>query len=101
MSFLTCFCDLPQNEHLTRSLDSPNLATIPPPPPGSLRYARSLRDERQFSCSDHLVDDAVILGLIGAHDEVPVGIPGDLLHCLPGVRGQHLVEQVAHAEDFL
>jgi hypothetical protein len=28
MSFLTCFCDLPQNEHFSSSPPSPNLATV-------------------------------------------------------------------------
>ena len=28
MSFLTCFCDLPQNEHFNSSPVSPNLATV-------------------------------------------------------------------------
>src|ERR1051325_8541703 len=27
MSFLTCFCDFPQNEHFSRSPPSPNFAT--------------------------------------------------------------------------
>src|SRR6478609_3426154 len=31
MSFLTCFWDLPQNEHLRSSPPSPNLATSSPP----------------------------------------------------------------------
>src|SRR5215218_7924636 len=31
MSFLTCFCDLPQNEHLSSSPPSPNLATVADP----------------------------------------------------------------------
>src|SRR4051812_26906972 len=30
ISFLTCFCDLPQNEHFSSSPPSPNLATIQP-----------------------------------------------------------------------
>src|SRR6185503_5510533 len=30
MSFLTCFCDLPQNEHLSRSPPSPMRATYDP-----------------------------------------------------------------------
>src|SRR5688500_2426210 len=31
MSFLTCFCDLPQKEHLSSSPPAPNLATCCPP----------------------------------------------------------------------
>src|SRR5207342_134654 len=34
MSFLTCFWDLPQNEHFSSSPPSPNLATSSPPQSG-------------------------------------------------------------------
>ncbi len=33
ISFLTCFCDLPQNEHFSSSPVSPNFATSVPPSP--------------------------------------------------------------------
>src|SRR6478672_9639779 len=98
ISFLTCFCDFPQNEHFTRSLDSPNLATTPLPPSPS-GHARSLRDDGQFSCADHFIDDSVLLGLGRAHDEIPVGVGSYLLDRLTGVGGHHLVEKVAHAQD--
>src|ERR1700761_6795806 len=75
MSFLTCFCDFPQKEHFTRALDSPNLATARSP---YLRDAGGLRQQRELAGGDDLVDDAVGLGLAGAHDEVAVGVPGDL-----------------------
>src|SRR5436190_10069170 len=100
ISFLTCFCDFPQNEHLTRSLDSPNLATTPLPP-GPSGHARSLRDYGQFSCGDHFVNDSVYLGLSGAHDEIAVGVGSHLVDRLAGVGGQHLVEKVPHAQDLL
>src|SRR3954452_1459394 len=83
ISFLTCFCDLPQKLHFTRSLDSPNLATGPPL--DSLRHAGGLGQARQLPCVDDLINDAVVLGFVGAHDEVPVGIKGDLLDRLARV----------------
>src|SRR5579859_2127049 len=79
MSFLTCFCDLPQKEHFTRSLDSPNFATSPAPRSG---HARGQRDGRQVSGGDHFVDDAVLLGLVGAHYEVALGVAGDPIDVL-------------------
>ena len=50
---------------------------------------------------DDLVDHAVGHGLLGRHDEVAVGVLGDLLLGLAGVVGQHPREQVAHAQDLL
>src|SRR5438874_12671248 len=88
ISFLTCFCDLPQKEHFKRS-ESPNFA-IPPTslrlsigprssegPPHIWASLRRLRSEgSQFSLNlpagDHLVDEPVILRLLGGHDEVAV-----------------------------
>src|SRR4051812_24178894 len=95
MSFLTCFWLLPQNEHLSRSPPSPNLATanprfhllfpVPRCPrecpdscPASVR-ARRRRHRRQLAAGDHVVDDAVVLGLLAAHDEVAVGVAADPL----------------------
>src|ERR687892_401074 len=106
MSFLTCFCDFPQKEHFRRS-ESPNLATAPSL--GSPRLGpRILRlsvapsahlDER--SRRDDVVHDAVVLGLLGRHDEVPVGVLLDLVEGLPGVPGEDLVEELAVPEDLL
>src|SRR5690349_24355708 len=62
MSFLTCFCDLPQNEHFSSSPPSPNLATDAPP----FRSFCSARPDGaglvgQLASRDDLVDDAVCL----------------------------------------
>src|SRR6266496_2496379 len=40
MSFLTCFCDLPQKEHFSRSPPSPMRATYDPFAPGTGAVAR-------------------------------------------------------------
>ena len=76
MSFLTCFWDLPQNEHLSSSPPSPNLA-ISLVPLFGLSGADRLRSGRccpRSSVRDDLVDDAVLLGLGGGQHEVPVGV---------------------------
>src|SRR2546423_5287410 len=72
MSFFTCFCDLPQKEHFSRSPPSPNLATSVPHPPSA--DARDLRHLGQLASDDHLVDDAVLPCFVRAHDEVAVGV---------------------------
>src|SRR5437899_3430178 len=97
MSFFTCFCDLPQKLHFTRSPPSPNFATVPP----LLRHTCGLRDTCQLTSRDHLVDDAVLLRLFRAHDEVAVGVLLDLLDGLARVLGQHLVQEISHAQDLL
>src|ERR1700739_3743619 len=86
MSFLTCFWLFPQNEHLSRSPPSPNLATaiprsdhcsrctpLPSTSAGSVRACGN-RDRCQLPARDHVVDDAVFLGFEAAHDEVAVGV---------------------------
>src|SRR5579875_186503 len=93
MSFLTCFCDLPQKEHLTSSLDSPNLAMAFWLLLGS-GYAGSLGHAGQLAGRYHFVNDAVILSLGGAHNKVPVRIGLHLLKGLAGVHADHLVEEV-------
>src|SRR3954468_23810289 len=98
MSFLTCFWDLPQKLHFTRSLDSPNLATGTPAP---LRHARGLRDLGQVAGAQHLVDHSVVLGLVCAHDEIPIRVALDLVDRLTGVQGKHLVDEISHPEDLL
>src|SRR6266516_5139995 len=122
ISFLTCFCDLPQKEHFSRSPPSPNLAIVRPLvrlprcpgptagayAPGGTRRQHHLfpcvpasaclwvpldspssappvagrrRDELlgQLAALDDLIDDAVFLGLRRRHDEVAVGVPGNLV----------------------
>src|SRR5215216_566417 len=122
ISFLTSFCDLPQNEHFNRSPPSPNLAiwssplaqgcgrrllerTCRPLPHATIFWSLlAARDSQQLlgglPALDDLVDDAVLLGLAGRHDEVAVGVVADLLHVLAGVGGQDLVQHAAHADDL-
>src|SRR3954470_16680177 len=73
MSFFTCFCDFPQNEHFSRSPPSPNLATVADPlvlVSAGCRHPAALVGE--LPGGDHLVDDAVLLGLDRGQDEIPV-----------------------------
>src|SRR4051812_9644675 len=107
MSFFTCFCDLPQKEHFSRS-ESPNFAIAPgspPVPPGYVRTPPALglgtggvsarilrasgRRRSEFGpnlpAREDLVDDAVLLRLLGRHDEVTVGVVADLLDRLARV----------------
>src|SRR5918999_3748017 len=122
ISFLTCFCDLPQNEHFNRSPPSPNLAiwssplaegygrrllerTCPLVPPATVISSLSAAGDRhhflgRLPALDDLVDDAVLLGLVGGHDEVAVGVVADLVHVLAGVGGQDLVQHPPHAQDL-
>src|SRR6059036_977642 len=92
MSFLTCFCDLPQKLHLTRSPPSLNPAMSSPAP---LRHAGGDGRRRELTTGDDLVDEAVLPRFLRAHDEVAVGVLGHSVDGLAGVMGQHLVEEVA------
>src|SRR5688500_11159493 len=87
ISFLTCFCDLPQNEHFNRSAPSPNLAIWSSPlaqgyrrrllertclvgPPATVICRLLATGHGQqllggLPALDDLVDDAVLLGLVG------------------------------------
>src|SRR5918994_5288519 len=99
ISFFTCFWDLPQNEHLSSSPPSPNLATSVAPPFGVL--ARPSDRAGYVGClprRDYVVDDAVVPGFLGTHHEVAVGVLVDPLLALPGVARQDLVEELAHAQ---
>src|SRR3954452_25440599 len=113
MSFLTCFWLLPQNEHFRRS-ESPNFAIplVPPEPSGRaphpasapiLRARRRGRSKfrRDLPARDHLVDQTVVLGLLGGHDEVAVGVLPDLLEGLTRVHGEDLFDEPPIAEDLL
>src|SRR5207248_8434731 len=43
---------------------------------------------------DHLVDDAVVFGLLRGQEEVPVGVAGDPLQRLAAVEGDDLADAV-------
>src|SRR6266571_7976161 len=49
---------------------------------------------------DHIVDDSVLLGLLGIHEVVALHVLGDLLHRLPGVVGDDLLEAPLEADDL-
>src|SRR3989442_1803482 len=79
MSFLTCFCDFPQNEHFSRSPPSPNFATrapgplVPPyVPVPAISTDRGRRDLSRFARRDDLVNDTIGLRLFCGHDEVAI-----------------------------
>src|SRR5262249_36146640 len=103
MSFFTCFCDLPQKEHLSRS-ESPSLLT-PCPHPSQVRSVanrvilRTRGGGRQLrlglSRGEDLVDDSVFLRLLRRHDEVTVGVLLDLLQRLTRVLREDLVQELA------
>src|SRR5439155_14014789 len=117
MSFLTCFCDLPQKEHFRRS-ESPNFATAPRSfgSLGPADHPRTSPEDRlilrclrrggcefslNFARGDDLVDDAVLPGLLGIEDVVPVRVLGHLFQLLPGVLGDDLLEQLPVPGDLL
>src|SRR5919202_107178 len=76
INFFTCFWLFPQKEHFSRSPPSPNLATGSPPRPDSAGSAHpgGRGHLGELPVRQHLVDHAVLPTLVGAHDEVPVGV---------------------------
>src|SRR5438309_1096999 len=50
---------------------------------------------------DDLVDDAVLLGLLGTHEEITLHVAIDDLDRPAGVEGEDLVDAAAHSEDLL
>src|SRR3974390_3329836 len=107
MSFLTCFCDLPQKLHLTRSPPSPNFATVLPSPlvpaPPGLLIGAALGGPDGLQgggvpSRDHFVYDPVRHSLVCGHHEVAIGVLGHLVMRLPSVLSQHPVEEITHAE---
>src|SRR3954449_271119 len=100
MSLLTCFCDFPQNEHLSSSPPSPNFATVAPLNLVALARADRAGVVCEVACRDDLVDDAVHLGFFGLEDEVAVGVLRDPLHGLTRVVGEDAVQEIAHAKDL-
>src|SRR5437016_14370511 len=82
ISFFTCRWLLPQKLHSSCSFVSVGRATA------------------NLVLRDHAVDDSVLLRLLGAHEVVALGVARDLLHRLPGVVGDDLVEPLANVEDL-
>ena len=56
---------------------------------------------RGLLLDEHVVDEAVLLGLVGAHEVVALGVGLDALDRLPGVLDQELVQLVARPQDLL
>src|SRR5437867_7569050 len=88
MSFRTSFWSLLQNEHRRISL-SPFF------------FIRAGPEGSSLSPRDYLINDTILLALGRVHDEVAVGVGGDLLHRLLGVEGEDVVEAVLDAQDLL
>jgi hypothetical protein len=61
---------------------------------------RGRRAEDRGVGEDHLVDDPVLLGLLGGHEEVAVRVLGDPLERLAGVVQQDPVQLVADTQDL-
>src|SRR5258705_8514488 len=112
MNFRTESFDLPQNEQRRcLSLDirwpsgqvsqrGPGTLRSWVPGPGASRLAAVDRREVDLPL-DHVVDEAVHLGLLGAHEPVPVHVPLDDAEGLRGVLGVQLVHLAAEVEDLL
>src|ERR1039457_7411859 len=49
---------------------------------------------------DDLIDDAVFLGLLRVHDEVPLHIPFDAIQRLIGVLGDQIIGNLADAQNL-
>ena len=96
--FLDLLCDFPQNGTSEFST-SPNLATQSPP-----QTSADGRDRpaviHHITRFDDLIDDPVLLCLVRGHDEVTIGVGGDLLDGLAGVMSQHLFEAGFHSLDL-
>jgi hypothetical protein len=91
MSFFTSFCDLPQKEQVSEeSRLSTGHAVVTP-------YLAVLLG---LLADEHLVDEAVGLGLLGAHEVVALGVLLDLLDRLAGVLGEQPVQVVAGLEQL-
>src|SRR5690242_16197951 len=102
MSFFTSFCDLPQKLQLRVSrfstVRSPWLCDasplswlLPPKVPPAPRWIL-LRLLLRRLLGDHLVDEAVLLGLAGPHEVVAIGVALDPLEGLLRVAGEDLVQ---------
>src|SRR5205807_4420950 len=62
---------------------------------------RAARHTVRTAAFDDLVDDAVVLGFVRAHEEVALGVVVDDLDGLAGVVGEDLIEAPADAQDLL
>src|ERR1044071_61919 len=85
ISLRTSFWSLLQNEQ-RRISDSPFF------------FIRAGPEGSSLSPRDYLVNDTILLGLRRIHDEVAVGIVGDLVHRLLGVEGQDVVAGIGQGE---
>src|SRR5205823_13600372 len=85
ISFLTCRWDLPQKLHSSCSFESVGLAISRPRP------VRSPRPSSVLVLGDHAVDDAVFLGLLGAHEVVAVGVLAHRVQLAVRVLGDDLI----------
>src|SRR3954453_18270397 len=101
ISFLTCFCDLPQKLHLSSSPVSPNFAMSPPPRLDSTRSADGTCAVHRVAGRDHVIDDAIREGLVRFHHEVAVRVEVDALQRLAAVLGEDLLQEIAHPQDLL
>src|SRR3712207_3187447 len=86
ISFLTCRWLLPQKLQSSCSLLSVGRAI-------SLRYSPLVR-------LDHAIDDAVVLGFVGRHEVVALGVLADLLVRLARVLGDDVVQALADVDDL-
>src|SRR6185503_20353152 len=96
MSFLTSRWSLLQKLHLNDS-PSPRLPAMT----CLLESASVAWEPMLLALGDDLIDDAVFLGCIRRHDEVPVRVALHPLHRLPRVVGQDAVQALANPQDLL
>src|ERR1700704_5605778 len=96
ISFLTCRWDLPQKLQSSCSLESVGLAISLSLPV----FARAPRAIPKLVLRDHTIDDAVLLGLLGAHEVVALGVLADLVELLVRVLGDDLVQAASHVDDL-
>src|SRR5580693_9457064 len=81
ISFLTCRWDLPQKLHSSCSLESVGLAISLDAPCVRRPW------EPELMLGDHPIDDAILLGLLRAHEVVALGVGPHLLQLFAGVLG--------------
>src|SRR4249919_2570602 len=98
ISFFTCRCDLPQK--LQRSCSVESVGRPIRAPTGRSGWSSSLASGSSVGVN-HLVDDPILLRLVGAHEEVALGVLCDLLQRLARVVGDDLVEPGAQRDDLL